>query len=900
MAESESSSLSKDDDPQRLKTTGNSLLAKKDYKGAISAYTKALKALDVNDDSQPSNTRSILYSNRSRAFLSAGFVDASLNDAEQCIESQPTWYKGYIRRAKAYQTKGVLYKHNAIDSYDDAILVVQRELENNEEDGEEDTSNNNSNNKNNNTIDYAAVRKELKYARKLCLEELIPKGPCTLHPDVASMGCLLTVPTDAAKITHRLVLGAQLEPATYDGVDERNNMPIRGFCPGDLLGWPMFCPRIVYNETGTTHPFPLCYYILGPCVLTNVCVNEIDDLMRYQHGFSCRWPEGPETRTCPFCGSAATTRKSGSNGEVFTLVAHCMIGKAKAAGGIGSKVMVQLVCEKCTQKQLLKSKTNELLSENEKGGVEFVYNGITQKSSSSNNDDNNDDDDASDGLPLQRLRLLTNKAHAIKMSVLYNRASTTGLISSFILHASARLQRMMGTMEKRRGGGNSTSAPAAATTINGAKREFFDTWVSMIDERAIYNSKKAQKYAHNHTILDTTIMTSPVSSSFCGGSSGNGHRSSFSDTERYLGSQEFGIKQVAAIADVKSALRDKFWKKHGAGIRSYWLTSLDETSRKDFINDVVFSFVETNMDNWKRRHTSYHHVLDPLVLINKPMGKVPKHKLCILPECNTNYNNNSNSVDLLQLFRDRVAGDTSNNTIEDVALISKIRRENGLPKLQLTESDGSYLCDYMGLEDPKIGPFVVFVGEREPEYDSTGMLGQSSSSSLQGVHVFDPNKIVKLPEYHSLREPIQESITIMSARADGEVRESLNHLLANGVATDAVCLIYAAQRQHYLLEFLQHAAHTYCIRTGNDDPKEMKGWSYHDTTGCYVCNARTQPDGSALLHCSKCECINYCSPDCQKRDWKRHKAESCVNAYKYTNNKTKNKKKKKGKKGKNK
>jgi len=897
------SSLPLLDDPQKLKNEGNKLLGQKDYHGAISTYTKALLALDTHHIDSPTSTaspsllvpsscstpsiRSILLSNRSHAYLSLGLVDKSLNDAERCIESNPTWYKGYLRRAKSFQTKGIKSKQNAIDSYEDAILAVER--------GRDDNDNSNSN-----TNNTEKVLKELKVARTLCLEELRIKaqGFQQLSSEVSELGGLLAVP-ETAKITKRLVLGATLEPATHEGFDERYNKTITGTCPGDTAGWPMFIPTITYKDTGLRHTFPLCYYILGPCILTKACAIEIDDMFRYLPSYACHWPEGKATRTCPFCGSAAASMntKRGS-AETFTLVAHVLVGRSYGRG-FGNKAMVQLVCENCTRKHLLKSKTinynnnddDDETSSDEQHQVEIFYDG-TAKSGSSDYDVE---------LPLHRLRKLTDKAHAIKMSILYNRANNSGLMSSICLHAIARFQRIMkrGRVEVEVRQGN-TNSKITVPESTGNKREFFEKWMSDLDaHNSNYKSLKASEAAAI-VAAASPANSPPVVGSYCG---------------NHMGVQEFGIQQVAQITDLQTALK-KFWKKHGARFRSYWLLSLDENQRQEFVNDVAESFIKNRLVAYRRRNTSYHYVLDPTILLNEPSGKVPKHKLCILPECNKNTS--STSLNLLQLFRDRVVGDDiADNTSssnkgkvcclsDDIDLISKIKKENGLPKIGYKESNHSYLCDYMGLKDPTIGPFVVFIGEREPVYDSKGIHTKNTLSRFSPQLLMNPEDIIKLPEYHSLRQPIPENITIYSAKAAGESRNSLNHLINNCVATDAVCLIYAAQRQQYVLQFLQQAVCQYCILTGNDDPKEMEIWSYQGASACYVCAARKRPDGSRLLCCSKCKNINYCSPECQKRDWPRHKAESCVTSPHMStsnthlhNSKNKTKKgKKKGKKGK--
>lgn len=41
--------------------------------------------------------------------------------------------------------------------------------------------------------------------------------------------------------------------------------------------------------------------------------------------------------------------------------------------------------------------------------------------------------------------------------------------------------------------------------------------------------------------------------------------------------------------------------------------------------------------------------------------------------------------------------------------------------------------------------------------------------------------------------------------------------------------------------------------------------------GCNVCGALTRSDNQPLLQCSRCMFAYYCSPECQKSDWKAHK-----------------------------
>lgn len=41
--------------------------------------------------------------------------------------------------------------------------------------------------------------------------------------------------------------------------------------------------------------------------------------------------------------------------------------------------------------------------------------------------------------------------------------------------------------------------------------------------------------------------------------------------------------------------------------------------------------------------------------------------------------------------------------------------------------------------------------------------------------------------------------------------------------------------------------------------------------GCKVCGAKQSKDGKLLLKCARCRLVEYCSVECQKKDWKSHK-----------------------------
>jgi len=73
-----------------------------------------------------------------------------------------------------------------------------------------------------------------------------------------------------------------------------------------------------------------------------------------------------------------------------------------------------------------------------------------------------------------------------------------------------------------------------------------------------------------------------------------------------------------------------------------------------------------------------------------------------------------------------------------------------------------------------------------------------------------------------------------------------------------------------LSDSIMNVFHGHGFFQSPDEAKVAKA----DATTCLVC-AKSLPDGRAL-QCSRCKTATYCSPECQRQDWRRHRAIDCV------------------------
>lgn len=81
------------------KEQGNALFKEGEWLKAAASYTKAIKQ-------EPGNH--VLYSNRSAALLKLGKLSKAAADAEQCVTLDPSWPKGWMRKALVLESQGQL------------------------------------------------------------------------------------------------------------------------------------------------------------------------------------------------------------------------------------------------------------------------------------------------------------------------------------------------------------------------------------------------------------------------------------------------------------------------------------------------------------------------------------------------------------------------------------------------------------------------------------------------------------------------------------------------------------------------------------------------------------------------------------------------------------------------
>ena len=550
--------------------------------------------------------------------------------------------------------------------------------------------------------------------------------------------------------------------------------------PGRQL-WPMVLTSFVAHQRGPNGEFglvqqlPANYYVIGSCVLTSQCCKALDDLFKPMPWHACKWPGAAASRTCPFCACGLEPGK----GEFFTLVCQQLVAMVET--GIGSRILMQLVCAHCTRRMLRKVVPGSERDQTELmvGKTEFHV----------------------DCRP--RLKQLCNSSTfgPRKAAALWNNAINTGLISSIQAHANNRTGAMFAAMSAQ---GNAESPESSivqqqrgsqwSEVEGGGAGGYFEQWVS--------SPGGVDAEANLEADLATRQQTqSPSTAGVNGGGRG--------ETGEKIFNQEFVIRQVEIIRDQQKRLRT-FWQKCGGDLRRCWRSWAAKDQMK-LLAMAGTAFVEQTNHQLANPRGNYHHVEDKKPLVHEPFGTVPRSQQCFLPEVAACMSGPEACGKFVELMRQRC---TELCVEEDVVLCNTLKTQKRLPKLflrrkQATGNDNNmrsnaYMCDYMIEEAGGKTGHIVFVGQREPQYDEYG------GSRLSMTGSFTVEDIVSENSYSSLRtEPFKDKVTIISALKDSKMAADLRALVPE-VATDAAAYIYAALRQTMLNEFLLLVAEQFC------------------------------------------------------------------------------------------
>jgi len=82
------------------KKAGDEAFKEQNYSEAISKWSDALEKMKGASTGDIKDTKRVLYSNRSSAFMHTNNLSAALLDADKCIATDTSWFKGYLRRAE--------------------------------------------------------------------------------------------------------------------------------------------------------------------------------------------------------------------------------------------------------------------------------------------------------------------------------------------------------------------------------------------------------------------------------------------------------------------------------------------------------------------------------------------------------------------------------------------------------------------------------------------------------------------------------------------------------------------------------------------------------------------------------------------------------------------------------
>jgi hypothetical protein len=115
------------------------------------------------------------------------------------------------------------------------------------------------------------------------------------------------------------------------------------------------------------------------------------------------------------------------------------------------------------------------------------------------------------------------------------------------------------------------------------------------------------------------------------------------------------------------------------------------------------------------------------------------------------------------------------------------------------------------------------------------------------------------------------------AEAGSGAHQALHMLLTHVASNRAAAAGAAPQQRQPRPQFAMSSADG-----GDDDCANCAGCRAKRRTGAMCarpgCGALFLPDGGALKRCARCLAAAYCTPACQKLDWKRHKHQDCAAA----------------------
>jgi hypothetical protein len=354
-----------------------------------------------------------------------------------------------------------------------------------------------------------------------------------------------------------------------------------------------------------------------------------------------------------------------------------------------------------------------------------------------------------------------------------------------------------------------------------------------------------------------------------------------------LGEQEFTIVQSSRVR-AESLKLQKFWAQYGETLKGHW-NAISRSQKKRIIAEEISSYFRSNDHSIESARKGLlregNLVQEVRTFFPFPLGSGSKVAAdCFLGDFDFDalVDGGAKGLSLIEIFEERAKG---NCVAKDMVHVSRLLEKGLLPKLQQKPS-GSFLCDYCyPFHEDKSLRHIVYVGTREgvsqlaesKSRNATNITTKDTSSwNSSGGRFMEADWVVELGQYVSLSAPLLDMVTVYSSSGAGHggLADELQSLVDDGAASHATAYIYAALKQNYVLEVLRAIALSWTPDVVPDFMNQKH--AYKSGSMCFRCAAMTNKMGGPLLCCSICNLIFYCSKECQKADWKRHKAFSCI------------------------